>query len=84
MLRRRFDRFVRTLGHSPENADERETAGGCRYQGDCCDGFHGAKSDRERGLAYSAEGHQKRKARMTLVISFLIVLSQNPKLTPVL
>src|ERR1700732_1473215 len=45
-----FDRFVRALGRSPESPDKRETAGGCRYQGDCRDGFHGAKSDRERVL----------------------------------
>jgi hypothetical protein len=49
-LRQRFDRFVRVLGRSPENPDKRKTAGDCRYQGDCRDGFHGAKSDRERAL----------------------------------
>jgi hypothetical protein len=46
-LHHHFHRFVRALGGSPENPDNRETAGGCRYQGDCCDGFHGSKSDRE-------------------------------------
>jgi hypothetical protein len=49
-LPQHFHRFVRALGGSPENPDNQETAGGCRYQGDCRNGFHGSKSDRQRVL----------------------------------